>query len=500
MAEGKGPAVLRPRPVVGTFAKPLTATAVAGPVAGSEETPPSSTQTTTSWSPAASSNNGGGGGSGADGGGADSGGADSATTDSVTTDSVTTDDGTGDFITPVCRAARAACGENHTVIVSMTGEAWTCGRNRAGQLGLDPEELAETASPVRVPLLLPSVPDDEGNDAMGGPDAGGGGTAGGTGGVPGGRGGGSARAVVHAAAGRAHTMLLLSNGRVVGFGSDEFGALGVSLGEEGGVVGGGGNDPEREAGGGGGEATMARSWHWKPREIAALRGQWVASVSAGGEQSFAIVVDSPPSLPPRPPAPAGATAMPPASAAQYSAGGVEPAATAAAAVAASCLTHDEGRTAVAAGPETASMATVAEADVGVDGNVSTTSSSSSSSSYFSSSSAAATASASATANAVAKAPVRCSAEEDGAAGSHPGGCIPAVATTASITRQGSEAMAMRFRFCVPPSSMMIDAGSFLEWMRRARAAGFGQEEGGSGAKKVEDAVIEVSKEAAGGKG
>ncbi|CAN0199579.1 unnamed protein product, partial [Laminaria digitata] len=61
-------------------------------------------------------------------------------------------------------------------------------------------------------------------------------------------------------------------------------------------------------GGGGGEAMTdagdTPSWHWKPREIAGLTGKWVGAVSAGGEQSFAIVVRSTPSLPAPAPAPA----------------------------------------------------------------------------------------------------------------------------------------------------------------------------------------------------
>ncbi|CAN0266779.1 unnamed protein product, partial [Hapterophycus canaliculatus] len=97
-----------------------------------------------------------------------------------------------------------ACGQSHTVFVSAAGEAWSCGRNRSGQLGLDPEKVVDSPSPVRVPLLL-----EGGSDGRGGAGA-----------------AAAAVSAVQAAAGRAHTLLLLSDARVVGFGSDEFGTLG----------------------------------------------------------------------------------------------------------------------------------------------------------------------------------------------------------------------------------------------------------------------------------
>ncbi|CAN0200118.1 unnamed protein product, partial [Laminaria digitata] len=53
-------------------------------------------------------------------------------------------------------AIRASCGQSHTVLVSTDGEAWVCGRNRSGQLGLDPCEVSETSIPMRVPLFPPA--------------------------------------------------------------------------------------------------------------------------------------------------------------------------------------------------------------------------------------------------------------------------------------------------------------------------------------------------------
>lgn len=457
MEEGEGPAILLPRPVLGTFETPP---AVA-PRAGHKETPSSTQrqqqgqrqpqpqpQPRQSTSPS-SSNNG------------------SGTTDGDI------DGVTGNATTPAFLAARIACGQSHTVIVSTGGEAWACGRNRSGQLGVDPEKLAEIAFPVRVALSLPSM-FDEGSD-VGCPDGAvrGAGNGEATGGVPGGGGGAG---VVQAAAGRAHTMLLLSDGRVVGFGSDEFGALGFSPGEGGVARGEGGG--EREVGGGGVEASVARSWHWRPREIEALRGKWVASVSAGGEQSFALVVDSSPSPSPPPlplplPRPPSATAMPPAAVAHGSAGGVEAATTAAAAVASSSSTRGEGRIA-AAGPDAAT----GEDYVGVDGDASR----------------ATAAAVAATAEAEA---VRRGAEEG--AGSRSGESLSAIVTALPVVRQGSEAMFLRRSFSLPPSLMMRTAVEFLELIQRARDGGAGEGEGqgggGRGAGPAEAAVIEVGKEA-----
>lgn len=158
--------------------------------------------------------------------------------------------GGGGTLPPQFLAARAACGQSHTVFVSKNGEAWVCGRNRSGQLGLDPTSTSAVSTPVRLPPATAGSP-------------------------PSGTGSRNAD-VVEAAAGRAHTLLLYSDGRLLGFGSDEFGAAG------GAVAGGGAEGSE-------GEAKQLTSW--RPREITgAWAGRWVAAMSAGGEQSFALTL------------------------------------------------------------------------------------------------------------------------------------------------------------------------------------------------------------------
>lgn len=244
MNEDEGPAVLLPQLVVGTSLQYFMGL--------SADIRPSS--------PKASASSSGVKGDGSGDGSTTSG-----------SDSSPDGDGTTGMLSPrpIFLVARAACGASHTVLVSTSGEAWVCGRNRTGQLGLDPEGLAETFSPVRVPLLLGS---EENNGRVGvGVVA-----------SAGEREGASAVvSVVQAAAGRAHTMLLLSDGRVLGFGSDEFCALGLDRP---------GSSTSPTAASAETGTTAPQSWHWQPREIEALRGQCVASVSAGGEQSFVITV------------------------------------------------------------------------------------------------------------------------------------------------------------------------------------------------------------------
>ena len=250
-------------------------------------------------------------------------------------------------------AIRVACGQSHTVFVSADGQAWVCGRNRSGQLGLDPREVPETSSPVRLPLFAPAghgsytgrVSDEHEGRSGNGTENGSTVTATTAAAAMTEKSVG-ALGVVQAAAGRAHTMLLLSDGRVLGFGSDEFGALGVSpppshagpdttaigaVGDRGGVGGGSRIGGSLSHGNNGVKIGIAKvvetadevrggeavadaptpPWHWRPTEIAGLRGKWVGSVSAGGEQSFAIVVKPDPSLivkpDPSPPAPASST-------------------------------------------------------------------------------------------------------------------------------------------------------------------------------------------------
>ncbi|CAN0451571.1 unnamed protein product, partial [Discosporangium mesarthrocarpum] len=88
---------------------------------------------------------------------------------------------------------------------------WVCGRNTSGQLGLNPQAFPSASEPSRLPLeatfpwATPPTP---------------------------GAGAGAGAGVVLAAAGRAHTLLLLANGKVLGFGSNEFGNLGYTPTEE----------------------------------------------------------------------------------------------------------------------------------------------------------------------------------------------------------------------------------------------------------------------------
>lgn len=260
MSGDEGPAVLLPHPVVGTSPQ-----AVTGIVGEMKPSAPGSSTPAIRRNPAESLARP----PGREGEGAASGEATPAPTTTTTTEggaggSAGSGGTTGGptpgvvgLVTsrPTFLAARAACGSSHTVFVSTSGEVWSCGRNRAGQLGLDPRVVPETSEPMRVALLPGS---------------------------------GDGAEVIQAAAGRAHTMVLLSDGRVLGFGSDEFGMLGAGPGE---------GDAEEEGGEGAEEEEKGKgtkqTWRWQPREIEGLRGECVASVSAGGEQSFAIVLPRP---------------------------------------------------------------------------------------------------------------------------------------------------------------------------------------------------------------
>lgn len=299
MAQGEGPVVLQPRPIVGTFPTPPPSDEPSHDVKNAAITPTSATSSSSTWrlprSPRPAKRNMGEATAG-------SAGADAAVTiseigdpgdlgESGTTrnsggggnETETSGRGGDDGITaspPAFCAYRAACGQSHTVLVSTTGEAWVCGRNRSGQLGLDPMAVSQTFSPVRVPL--PSS--NDGSASGVGIDV---------------RGSASRVRVVQAAAGRAHTILLRSNGCVLGFGSDEFGTLGFSTQVEPGsipeVVEDEVEDGTKIVPEGADRGPV--SIHWKPREISALKEQWVASVSAGGEQSFALVVGRTPTPP-----------------------------------------------------------------------------------------------------------------------------------------------------------------------------------------------------------
>ncbi|CAM9846562.1 unnamed protein product [Ectocarpus sp. 13 AM-2016] len=287
---------------------------------------------------------------------------------------------------PAFLAARAACGQSHTVLVSTAGDAWACGRNRSGQLGVDPDIVGETSTPVRVPL--------EGE---------------------GGGGGAAAADAVQAAAGRAHSLVLLSDGRVIGFGSDEFGALGPA-------------EPPAAAAAAVGDsmevdtATPRPCYHWKPTVIEALRGRWVASVSAGGEQSFALAVG------PEPPPAVGVgagTAHPPPPLPS--------------------LTGDAASVAGGLGrPD--EKATVAEG-MSVDSD-------SAAEQKFT------------PAPAVAESETR----REGGGEDADGGPASLAGAAGPLVRRGSEALSLRRRFSLPPTLRMWTAGEFLQLIRRAEEA------------------------------
>lgn len=409
LADGEGPAVLLPRPVVGTFSKPLTATALTTPSpaadgksTGTSSPPPN--QTPVDAAAAAGTGTGTGAGTG----------------------------GVSGAAPPAFLAARAACGQSHTVLVSTAGEVWSTGRNRSGQLGVNPEEVAETPSPVTVPLLLP----DDGRPTA----------------EEGSGGGVTAPAVaVQAAAGRAHTLLLLSDGRVVGFGSDEFGALGApapstSAAGAAGAAGGGADSSSMEVDD---PPPLPPSYHWRPTVVEELKGQWITSVSAGGEQSLALAVDTGPAAaesaaasPPRPPAAAAeqGTAASTGVPVHAALSAEEHESTAASAATAPPPTPTP--TASPASPSTRAAA-VLPAGVGGGGSVGE-------------------------------------------------GGVP-------FSRQGSEAMFLRRRFSLPPAPRMRTVGEFMQLIQRAAAAGVGKEAEGGGEGEgpqglaEEAAVLEVGR-------
>lgn len=463
LAEGEGPAVLRPRPIVGTFVKPVlvppmnTSTASDGasaPNLDGDSAVPGSSDTASAdgagESPGSVSDAGGheGASSGepatADRGDALHVGAVDGQNSGVSESGNSNSNGSG-VTPPTFFVARAACGLSHTVLISTSGEAWSCGRNRSGQLGIDPAKVAETFSPVKIDLPSPSGDvDDRGNS----------GDEGVSGACPSDQNGTTeAPVVVQAAAGTAHTMLLLSNGRVLGFGSDEFGALGstasISHNVEDGVTAAptGGVGEEAHAAGaadaGSDDGTSSEestalvaltaaieagqqsaqpesshpSWHWRPREINGLRGRWVASISAGGEQSFAIVVAS--QSPSTVASPSASSPSPPL-------------------------------------PPLPTEASTAGVDASKRSRISDT---------------------------------YAGAGEIQHSGGSTNGDSPDEATSATacgsrITRQGSEAMFMRRRFSLPPSLRMRSAEEFLALTRKAMDA-----KTGDGDKGLAEAVV-----------
>ncbi|CAB1107056.1 unnamed protein product [Ectocarpus sp. CCAP 1310/34] len=380
---GEGPAVLHPRPIVGTFSKPLTLppAAVATPddVPSPRDSNPTGAGSATPARPAPA---------GAEG--ATAAAAAAAPASRVGGDSANGGRMKSGATPPAFLAARAACGQSHTVLVSTAGEAWACGRNRSGQLGVDPDIVGETSTPVRVPL--------EGE---------------------GGGGGAAAVGAVQAAAGRAHSLVLLSDGRVVGFGSDEFGALGPAEPPVAAAAAAVGDSMEVDT------ATHRSCYHWKPTVIEALSGRWVASVSAGGEQSFAIAVG--PAQPPAVGAGAGTAHPPPP------------------------LPSSPGDAASVVGglgrPD--EKAPVAAA-MSVDGD-------SAAERKFT------------PAPAVAESEAR---REGGGedADRGPGSLAGAAGAAGPLVRRGSEALSLRRRFSLPPTLRMWTVGEFLQLIRKAEAA------------------------------
>ncbi|CAN0304871.1 unnamed protein product [Ectocarpus sp. 12 AP-2014] len=379
--DGEGPAVLHPRPIVGTFSKPLTlppaAAATPDDVPSPRDSNPTGAGSATPARPARPAP------AGAEGV--------TATAAAATPASRVGGDGASGgcmksgATPPAFLAARAACGQSHTVLISTAGDAWACGRNRSGQLGVDPDIVGETSTPVRVPL--------EGE---------------------GGGGGAAAADAVQAAAGRAHSLVLLSDGRVVGFGSDEFGALGPA--EPPAAAAAVGDNMEVDT------ATPRSCYHWKPTVIEALSGRWVASVSAGGEQSFAVVVG------PEPPPAVGAgagTAHPPPPLPS--------------------LTGDAASVAGGLGRpgEKASVA----AAMSVDSD-------------------------SAAEQKVTPAPAVAGSEarREGGGEDADGGPASLAGAAGPLVRRGSEALSLRRRFSLPPTLRMWTAGEFLQLVRRAEEA------------------------------
>lgn len=465
MAKGEGPVVLQPRPIVGTFPTPPPSDDPSYDGTIAALTPTSVTPSSSAWrpprsprppplppqSPRPANRNAGEVAAG-------SAGADAAVTISEIRDpdglgesgsgggsaAETSGRGGDDGITaypPAFHAYRAACGQSHTVLVSTAGEAWVCGRNRSGQLGLDPVVVSQTFSPVRIPS--PSS-DDDGASRVGSGD----------------RGSASRVRVVQAAAGRAHTILLRSNGCVLGFGSDEFGALGCSTQAEPGgipevveveVEGGTKIVPAVAAVDNEGVDRGSVSMHWKPREISALKEQWVASVSAGGEQSFALVV--------------GRTPTPPQGQEEKKESDAE---------VASSVPSGSGKD-IATG-----VSTETESVPGVGSDVLR----------------AAAATATGTAAGTSTATETTTPAAGGSSGS--GGN-----SSALIWRQGSEAMNLRRRFSLPPALKMRTAAEFLALIEQARGVGTGVP-GGAGqeyefaGKAAEMAVLEVSGWVSGG--
>ncbi|CAN0107444.1 unnamed protein product, partial [Ectocarpus sp. 8 AP-2014] len=379
---GEGASVLHPRPIVGTFSNPLTSPPAAAAAPDDAPSPrdsnPTGAGSATPTRPAPAAAEGAAaaaaaapppraaasrvGGDGASGGCMKSG-----------------------ATPPAFLAARAACGQSHTVLVSTAGDAWACGRNRSGQLGVDPDIVGETSTPVRVPL-----------------------------GGEGGGGGAAAADAVQAAAGRAHSLVLLSDGRVVGFGSDEFGALGPV--EPPAAAAAVGDSMEVDT------ATPRSCYHWKPTVIEALSGRWVASVSAGGEQSFALAVG--PAPPPAVGAGAGKAHPPPPL---------------------PSFTGDVASVAGAVGrPD--DKATVAAA-ISVDSD-------------------------SAAEQKFTPAPAAAESEARREGGGEDAGGGPGSLAGAAgpLVRRGSEALSLRRRFSLPPTLRMWTAGEFLQLIRRAEAA------------------------------
>ena len=142
------------------------------------------------------------------------------------------------------RPLAVAAGRYHTLLVGHRGGVYACGRNASGQLGLDsPESVSKPARIRLLDELLRASLDSSGVRGWG--DDGG---------------GDSVRAV---ACGAFHSLALTRRGRVVSWGGNAFGQLGIGLvGSEcsGGYSGGSGAGGQEENGGGQMRRSIG-SWH-----------------------------------------------------------------------------------------------------------------------------------------------------------------------------------------------------------------------------------------------
>jgi alpha-tubulin suppressor-like RCC1 family protein len=95
-----------------------------------------------------------------------------------------------------------SCGQFHTSIVSVAGEALVCGKNDYGQLGFDSLENVKNFTKIKLPALSPQKGSTSSSASLN-------------------------ESVKQACCGYYHTLLLLQNGVVVGVGRNDYGQLGL---------------------------------------------------------------------------------------------------------------------------------------------------------------------------------------------------------------------------------------------------------------------------------